>query len=143
MSTRGAGGAAYTMTIPRPTMMRALWLAIAVLTAASPSRAQVQPETLERIPYTLRVIDREKHVAGVEARVPTGGRPAIELMMPVWTPGYYVLEDYAARVRDLVVKAPDGSSLAVSKPKPNRWSVEASGAPYEPCRTRSSPRDAR
>ena len=94
-------------------MMRALWLALAVLAAASPARAQGQPETLEPIQYTLRVIDAAQHVAGIEARVPTGGRPSIELMMPVWTPGYYVLEDYAARVRDLAVKAPDGSSLAV------------------------------
>ena len=110
--------------------MRALWLALAFLAAVSPARAQAQPATLEPIQYTFRVLDPEKHLAGVEARVPTGGRPTIELMMPVWTPGYYVLEDYAGRVRDLTVKAADGTALAVSKPRPNRWSVETKGAPY-------------
>jgi hypothetical protein len=45
--------------------------------------------TLEPIQYTFRVVDPEKHVAGVEARVPTGGRATIDLMMAVWTPGYY------------------------------------------------------
>ena len=118
------------MTMARPHVTRALLLALAFLSAASPARAQAQPGTLEPIQYTFRVLDPEKHLAGVEARVPTGGRPAIALMMPVWTPGYYVLEDYAGRVRDLTAKAPDGSALNVSKPKANRWSVETKGAPY-------------
>ena len=117
------------MTILRPNTARAL-LALVLLFTAAPERAQARPGALEPIQYTFRVIDAGLHLAGVEARVPTGGRPTIELMMPVWTPGYYVVEDYAGRVRDLTVKAPDGSVLNVAKPKGNRWSVETKGAPY-------------
>ena len=82
--------------------IRVTSIALVVLVAglATP-RAQAPSNALEPIQYTLRVIDPDKHLAGVEARVPTSGRASIELMMPIWTPGYYVVEDYAARVRDL------------------------------------------
>jgi predicted metalloprotease with PDZ domain len=105
-------------------------LLVVLMCGASATRPQSQAGALEPIQYTFRVIDPGQHLAGVDARVPTAGRPTIELMMPVWTPGYYVVEDYAGRVRDLTVKAPDGSVLKVTKPKNNRWSVETKGAPY-------------
>jgi predicted metalloprotease with PDZ domain len=118
------------MSVPRRTVL-VVWLLLVVrLSTASATRPQVQPGALEPIQYTFRVIDAAQHLAGVEARVPTGGRPVIELRMPVWTPGYYVVEDYAGRVRDLRVEAPDGTVLVVPKPQNNRWSVETKGAPY-------------
>jgi predicted metalloprotease with PDZ domain len=99
-----------------------------VVTAAAP-RAQRPAGSLEPIQYTFRVVDPDKHIAGVEARIPTGGRATIDLMMPVWTPGYYVVEDYAARVQNLVARGPGGDTLTVSKPKPNRWQVQTAGSP--------------
>ena len=102
---------------------------VALVAGLAAPRAQAPSNTLEPIQYTLRVIDPDKHLAGVEARVPTSGRASIELMMPIWTPGYYVVEDYAARVRDLTAKTADGTALTISKPKPNRWSIETNGSP--------------
>ena len=112
-----------------PARLTALVTAIVVMSLASPARPHAQDGALEPIHYTFRVIDPDKHLAGVEARVPTGGRPIIELMMPIWTPGYYVVEDYAGRVHDLTARSPDGAVLNVSKPKGNRWVVETKGTP--------------
>ena len=117
------------------TRFRALLSSIVLVASLSPARTQAQaartdaPAGLEPIQYTLRVVDADKHIAGIEARVPTGGRATIELMMPVWTPGYYVIEDYAGRVRDLTATGPNGTALGVSKPAANRWTVETNGAP--------------
>ena len=109
---------------------RRLALALAVLAFVAAPGAQSQPAgTLEPIQYTFRVIDPDKHIAGVEARIPTGGRAAIDLMMPVWTPGYYVIEDYAARVSDLTARSANGDVLGVTKPKANRWQVQTVGSP--------------
>ena len=58
---------------------------------------------------------------------PTSGRPAIEIMMAVWSPGFYRVEDYAKRVEDLSAKAPDGTVLKVEHPEKNRWKVETGG----------------
>jgi predicted metalloprotease with PDZ domain len=104
--------------------------ALVLLAVVSPVRPLAQAGALEPIRYTFRVIDSEKHIAGIDARVPTDGHATIELMMPIWTPGYYVVEDYAGRVHDLVVSTPDGAVLTVSKPNGNRWLVETTGAPF-------------
>lgn len=122
--------ASATVMMFTRTRLTVLLPALALLSFAALARPHAQTGALEPIQYTFRVIDAGKHIAGIEARVPTGGRPSIDLMMPVWTPGYYVVEDYASRVRDLTVKDADGSVLTVSKPKGNRWTVETKGAPY-------------
>jgi predicted metalloprotease with PDZ domain len=82
----------------------------------------------EPIIYVVRFPAPAGHVAEVEAAYPADGRAAIELMMPVWTPGFYRVEDYAAKVRDLSARAPGGQTLAVEQPKKNRWTVRTGGA---------------
>jgi hypothetical protein len=88
-----------------------------------------QAQSLEPIRYTFRVIDAAKHIAEVDARIPSSGQPTLDLMMPIWTPGFYRVEDYAGRVQSLVAKTPDGVTLDVTKPTPNRWQVATKGSP--------------
>ena len=61
-------------------------------------------QALEPIVYTIKVPKPDSHVAEVEAVFPTAGRPAVEIMMAVWSPGFYRVEDYAKRVEDLSAK---------------------------------------
>jgi predicted metalloprotease with PDZ domain len=84
----------------------------------------------EPITYTVRFPTPGKHVAEVKAIYPTEGRPAVELMMPTWTPGFYRVENYAGLVRDLSAQAPGGRALAVEQPRKNRWTVQANGAEH-------------
>ena len=44
-------------------------------------------QALEPIVYTVRVPKPDSHAAEIEAVFPTAGRPAIEIMMAVWSPG--------------------------------------------------------
>jgi predicted metalloprotease with PDZ domain len=105
---------------------RSLAFALAFIAAAvQPPRAR----QLEPIQYRFRVVDPAKHIAEVEARIPTAGQPVIDLMMPIWTPGYYVVEDYAGRVQDLAAKSADGVALDIAKPQPNRWQIQTKGSP--------------
>jgi predicted metalloprotease with PDZ domain len=106
-------------------------LAAACVLSLLPSLAATSREQrpLQPIQYTFRVFDAANHLAEIEATIPTDGRASIDLMMPIWTPGYYVVEDYASRVRDLSARSAQGAALEVSKPAPNRWQVQAGGAP--------------
>ncbi len=92
--------------------------------AAVPAAAQ----RLDPILYTVSIPAAETHVAVVEARVPTSNRATVELMMPVWSPGYYVREDYAQRVLHVVARSPNGDSLAIEQPQPNHWRIRTGGA---------------
>ncbi len=78
--------------------------------------------------YTLRFPNPAGHLAEVEARIPTEASPQVELMMPVWSPGYYVEEDYAGRVEALLARTPEGRPLPVVQTRKNRWRVETGGA---------------
>lgn len=85
--------------------------------------------TSEPIRYTLTFPAPETHYVQVEASVPTGGAPQVELFQPVWTPGSYKVRDYPRHVEDLRVESPGGNPLPVRKTRKNRWSVATWGAP--------------
>lgn len=99
--------------------------AAAIALVATRAAAQALPP----IVYTIRVPDPASQVARIEARVPARGRDTVELMMPVWSPGYYRIENYAGQVTEFVARAPNGAALAVTQPRPNRWRVATNGAP--------------
>ena len=58
-------------------------------------RARPQAQTPEPIVHTVKISKPDSHAAEVEAVFPTAGRPPIEIMMAVWSPGFYRVEDYA------------------------------------------------
>jgi len=103
-----------------------LCLMSAALLFPSESRAAAPAEP---IVYTLRFPAPHTHYVDVEAVVPAAGRPSVELMMAVWTPGSYLVREYSRHVEALLAHAPDGTALAVAKTRKNRWRVAAGGAP--------------
>lgn len=119
------------MTTNRTTVYAAalLMVAASALGVRPPSAwSQTSGRGLAPIRYTVRVPAPETHEAVVEAVLPAAGRASLDLMMPTWSPGYYVVEDYAAKVHDVTAATPDGRPLAVEKTSANHWSVETAGA---------------
>lgn len=80
-------------------------------------------------PITFRVSfpEPETHYAHVEATVPTDGQDHVELMMPVWTPGSYLVREYSRHLESLSVRGTKGGELPVAKVRKNRWRVECAG----------------
>ena len=122
---------------------RKTWFLIlaVLLTALLPSAHGA--EMPDAISYTLRFPAPETHYVEVEAHFPTGGRPEIELMMPVWTPGSYVVREFSRNVEALSATAgnPAGAAgaadgLAFQKTAKNRWRIETGGAPLVTVRYR-------
>src|SRR5215831_3688149 len=86
-------------------------------------------KTPDPIIYTIGFPDPASKSFTVTMVVPAGGQPAVDLMMPVWSPGFYGLQNYAQRVSAFSAKAADGTPLEVSKPADNRWTIAAGGRP--------------
>src|SRR5215470_12532385 len=80
------------------------------------------------IRYTLRFPAPHTHYVEVEATLPTGGKPWIELAMAVWTPGSYLVREYARHVEGLVARTPDGTELSLDKSRKNRWRIRTNDA---------------
>lgn len=98
------------------------------IASASPTAAQEPPATPAPIRYTLSFPRPQGHYAHVRAVVPVEGRDAVELFMAVWTPGSYLVREYARQVEDFRAEAPDGRPLGVTKTRKNRWRIEPAGA---------------
>jgi predicted metalloprotease with PDZ domain len=90
--------------------------------------AAAAAQTAEPIRYTLSFPARQAHYVEVAASIPTGQQRQIELMMPVWTPGSYLVREYARNVEQLTARDERGGALGVDKVVKNRWRVSTGGA---------------
>ena len=105
---------------------RGLLLAVFVLHAASLASAQT---SLDPMKYTLRFPEPHTHYVEVTVVVPASGRPQVELMMAVWTPGSYMVREYSRHVEAVTAAAQDGRALEVQKSDKNRWRITTGGSP--------------
>lgn len=100
-------------------------LAVSVCLVASHTIAHGQ--ALEPIVYTVHILAPATQYAEVEAIVPTDGAQVVEMMMPIWSPGYYRVEDYASKVEALNARTSDGTGRSVTQLRKNRWSITTGG----------------
>jgi predicted metalloprotease with PDZ domain len=107
-------------------------VALLFLHVAAPSVSTAQTAAAARPPdpirYTVRFPAPHTHYMEVTVAVPTGGKPDIELMMAVWTPGSYLVREYQRNVERFSASAA-GRSLRVEKSDKNRWRITTGGAP--------------
>jgi len=79
--------------------------------------------------YTVRFRDARTHYVSVEACLPVEGQAEVEIFLPVWTPGSYLVREYSRNLEGISVADPAGKPLQFSKSRKNRWRVETGGAP--------------
>jgi predicted metalloprotease with PDZ domain len=89
--------------------------------------ATAAAQAREAIRYTLRFPAPQTNYVEVEALVPTDGRPSIEMMMAVWTPGSYLVREYARNL-EAVAAASGNRAIAIEKTTKNRWRIATGGA---------------
>jgi predicted metalloprotease with PDZ domain len=88
----------------------------------------VSAQALEPVRYTISFPAPHTHYLDVEAWYPTEGRPELDLMMAVWTPGSYLIREYERHVEGLSAADPSRAPLAVEKTRKNRWRITTKGA---------------
>jgi predicted metalloprotease with PDZ domain len=82
---------------------------------------------MSHLRYAIRIDAPERHLARVELRFAVE-RATVELALPAWSPGSYLIRDYARFVRDLAVIGDDDAPRPVVKRDKSTWSVNAQGA---------------
>ncbi len=81
---------------------------------------------LPPIQYVVSFADADHHAIDVEAIVPTAGKETVELMLPVWTPGSYVVREYSRHIETIrASRLLDDAALPITKTAKNRWTVKA------------------
>lgn len=103
-------------------MFRALSIACVLLGLCAPAGAAAP------IVHTLSFPDAQNSYVDVEARIPVEGRTELEVMMAVWTPGSYLIREYARHVEQVQASSETGQPLTLVKTRKNRWRVSSLGA---------------
>src|SRR5207248_1328935 len=77
--------------------------------------------------YTFRIEQPEARRAEVELQVESRGAETLDVRLPVWTPGSYLVREHQRHVDGLRAEG-DGRELQVDKVDKQTWRVRTSGA---------------
>ena len=96
-------------------------------TAEKTQRAAVQASAPD-LHFTVSMTKPWTHLLEVEMDVKWSQMPAaLDLKMPVWTPGSYLVREYARHVQDFAAKDKSGRPLDWTKTDKNTWQINAKG----------------
>jgi len=89
---------------------------------------QVGKSVLPQIEFTVSMSKPWTHLLEVEMRVRHDAMPEkSDLVMPVWTPGSYLIREYARHVQDFEAKDANGKPLGWQKINKNTWQIDTKG----------------
>ncbi|MBA3784966.1 MAG: hypothetical protein H0X15_05405, partial [Acidobacteria bacterium] len=81
------------------------------------------------INYTVSMSKPWTHLLEVEMRLDWAKMPEkAELKMPVWTPGSYLIREYARHVEDFTANSASGNALTWQKTNKNTWQIDTKAA---------------
>src|SRR4051812_46682457 len=82
----------------------------------------------EGVRYRVSMSRPHSHLFEVEARFPAVEGP-LTLQLPVWTPGSYLVREYARHLQQLTASTVAGEALAVRRPDKRTFELEPRGQP--------------
>jgi len=114
-------------TLPRRLpILTLLTLVISGITLLPPL-ARALPTTPVRpaqpISYSLTTEDAKSGLFQVQITLPVAGSHPIDFAIPAWTPGYYQILHYEAKIENVSAHDGTGSVLTVAHPSPRIWEV--------------------
>ncbi len=86
--------------------------------------AEEPPLRVAGIEYRLSMPRPHSHLLEVEVRASASGGP-LELLMPSWTPGSYLMREFPRNVQDFSAATAAGEPLAWRKTDKNTWRIDA------------------
>ena len=79
------------------------------------------------IEYTVKVADIPGQLFHVTTVIRNINQPALELSLPVWSPGWYVIENYAKNILRFRVTEPGGRQLRPALVRKQTWRIDTRG----------------
>ena len=81
-----------------------------------------------KISYTLTFPEAQAHYVDVEMEVSGLKQNSLALKMPVWTPGSYLVREFAKNIETISAIA-NNKMLAITKTRKNVWHINTTGIP--------------
>ncbi len=77
--------------------------------------------------YTVSMPEPHTHLFHVEVAIDAVSSPHLDLHLPAWTPGSYMIREYARHVQQFSATDPDGQPLSWRKTAKALWQVDTEG----------------
>src|ERR1700744_320399 len=78
------------------------------------------------ISYTVTFPEAQAHYADVEMNISGLNQNTLDLKMPVWTPGSYLVREFAKNIESFTVSA-NGKEISAPKINKNTWHINTMG----------------
>jgi predicted metalloprotease with PDZ domain len=103
-----------------------LFITILLISVVSENSFGQQPGIF----YTLGMSKPSTHLFEVEIRLESVQQEqSLDLLLPVWRPGRYMISDFASGVQDFAAYDGDEKPLKWEKTEKSRWHIESHGVP--------------
>ncbi|RFZ95567.1 M61 family peptidase [Mucilaginibacter conchicola] len=79
-----------------------------------------------KISYNVTFPEAQAHYAEVEMNITGLAQPSLEVKMPVWAPGSYLVREFAKNIESLSANT-KGKAIAASKINKNTWKINTTG----------------
>ncbi|HYJ87178.1 MAG TPA: PDZ domain-containing protein [Pyrinomonadaceae bacterium] len=103
-------------------------IALFVLACAIPTPGQQPKTAAPEISFVVSMPKPHTHLLEVEIRMRQTTGASTDLVMPVWTPGSYLIREFERHVQDFAATNAAGQPLAWTKINKNTWRVETPAA---------------
>src|SRR3954469_21385835 len=103
-----------------------IWFLACCVNALLALSAAAQSGRLD-IEYTVKVDDIPGQLFHVTTDIRNINQPALELSLPAWSPGWYVIENYAKNVARFRVTGPGGRELRPPLVPKQTWRIDTRG----------------
>lgn len=84
---------------------------------------------ISQFTYRLSIPEPENHLLHVELTIADWRNEFIDLKLPVWTPGSYLVREYAKHLQDFAATDAAGENIAWQKISKNHWRVNCGNNP--------------
>jgi predicted metalloprotease with PDZ domain len=95
----------------------------AIVTSISTDRVYVP-----KLAYQIAMPQPQTHLFEVKLTVHNWHGDVLDLKMPVWTPGSYLVREYAKQLQDFAAVNSEGKKLAATKIAKHHWQIQTNGS---------------
>jgi predicted metalloprotease with PDZ domain len=94
------------------------------MTQATASISTTAPDYAPKLAYTVAMPQPQTHLFEVTLTVSNWSSELLNLKMPVWTPGSYLVREYAKQLQNFGAVTATGHNLATTKIAKNHWQIQ-------------------
>lgn len=97
------------------------------MTEVLDSMSQISTLASTTLQYEVAMPDPTSHLFEITLHCSLGTDDTLDLKLPVWTPGSYLVREYAKHLQDFSAVDDQGARLPWQKISKNHWQIKTSG----------------